>query len=122
VVFEGAINQDRIRDFYAAADAFCLSSFAEGLPVVLMEAMAMELPCVTTHIAGIPELIRNGVDGFLVPPADLDALVTALARLMDDAELREQIGKSGRARVAEHFDLRRSVERLARIFAERVQG
>jgi glycosyltransferase involved in cell wall biosynthesis len=52
----------------------------------------------------------------------LDALVTALARLMDDAELREQIGKSGRARVAEHFDLRRSVERLARIFAERVQG
>jgi len=66
MVFEGAINQDRIRDFYAAADAFCLPSFAEGLPVVLMEAMAMELPCVTTQIAGIPELIRDGVDGLLV--------------------------------------------------------
>ena len=122
VVFEGAINQDRIRDFYAAADAFCLPSFAEGLPVVLMEAMAMELPCVTTHIAGIPELIRDGADGFLVPPSDLDALATALARLMDDPELRQRMGKSGRARVVEHFDLRRSVERLARIFAERVQG
>jgi glycosyltransferase involved in cell wall biosynthesis len=122
VIFEGAINQDRIRGFYAAADAFCLPSFAEGLPVVLMEAMAMKLPCVTTHIAGIPELIRDGEDGLLVPPSDLDALVTALARLMDDAELRERIGKSGRARVVEHFDLRRSVERLARIFAERVQG
>ena len=122
VIFEGAINQDRIRDFYAAADAFCLPSFAEGLPVVLMEAMAMELPCVTTHIAGIPELIRDGVDGLLVPPSDRDALVTALARLMDDAELRQRMGKSGRARVVEHYDLRRSVERLARIFAERVQG
>jgi glycosyltransferase involved in cell wall biosynthesis len=122
VVFVGAIDQDRIRDFYATADAFCLPSFAEGVPVVLMEAMAMEIPCVTTHIAGIPELIRDGVDGLLVPPSDLEALVTALARLMDDAELREQIGKSGRARVVEHFDLRRSVERLAAIFAERVQG
>jgi glycosyltransferase involved in cell wall biosynthesis len=122
VIFEGAVNQDRIRDFYAAADAFCLPSFAEGLPVVLMEAMAMELPCATTHIAGIPELIRDGVDGLLVPPSDRDALVTALARLMDDAELRQRMGKSGRARVVEHYDLRRSVERLARIFAERVQG
>jgi glycosyltransferase involved in cell wall biosynthesis len=122
VIFEGAINQDRIRGFYAAADAFCLPSFAEGLPVVLMEAMAMKLPCVTTHIAGIPELIRDGEDGLLVPPSDLDALVTALARLMDDAELRQRMERSGRARVVDDFDLRRSVERLARIFAERVQG
>jgi glycosyltransferase involved in cell wall biosynthesis len=122
VVFEGAINQDRIRDFYATAEVFCLPSFAEGLPVVLMEAMAMELPCVTTQIAGIPELIRDGVDGLLVPPSDLDALVKALARLMDHAELREQIGKSGRARVVEHYDLRRSVERLATIFVERLKG
>ena len=121
VVFEGAINQDRIRDFYAAADAFCLPSFAEGLPVVLMEAMAMEIPCVTTHIAGIPELIRDGEDGLLVPPSDMDALVKALASLMDDTELRQRLGKSGRARVREHYDLRRSVERLAAIFAERVQ-
>ena len=122
VVFEGAINQDRIRDFYAAADAFCLPSFAEGLPVVLMEAMAMEIPCVATHIAGIPELIRDGEDGLLVPPSDVDALVKALARLMDDGELRRRMGKSGRARVVEHYDLRRNVERLAAIFAERVQG
>jgi colanic acid/amylovoran biosynthesis glycosyltransferase len=122
IVFEGGINQDRIRDFYAAADAFCLPSFAEGLPVVLMEAMAMEIPCVTTFIAGIPELIRDGEDGLLVPASDLDALVTALASLMDDAELRQRIGKSGRARVVENYDLRRNVERLAAIFAERVQG
>jgi len=100
---------------------FCLPSFAEGLPEALTEAMAMELPCVTTCIAGIPELIRDGVDGLLAPPSDQDALMTALARLMDHANLRQRIGKSGRARVVEHFDLRRNVERLARIFAERVQ-
>jgi glycosyltransferase involved in cell wall biosynthesis len=122
VVFEGAVNQDRIRDFYAAADVFCLPSFAEGVPVVLMEAMAMEIPCVTTHIAGVPELICDGVDGVLVAPSDLDALVGALARLMDDAALRERLGKSGRARVEELYDLQRSVKRLAGIFAERVKS
>jgi glycosyltransferase involved in cell wall biosynthesis len=121
VVLEGAINQDRIREFYATADVFCLPSFAEGLPVVLMEAMAMEIPCVTTHITGVPELIRDGVDGLLVAPSNTDALVTALARLMDDAELRQQIGKSGRARVIERYDLQRNVEKLAAIFAERAR-
>ncbi|MGC9225157.1 MAG: glycosyltransferase family 4 protein [Terracidiphilus sp.] len=122
IVFEGAINQDRIREFYAAADAFCLPSFAEGLPVVLMEAMAMELPCVATHIAGVPELMRDGVDGLLVPPSDVEALAKALARLMDDATLRRQIASNGRARVAADYDLRRSVSRLAGIFTERVKG
>lgn len=121
IVFEGAINQDRILDFYAEADAFCLPSFAEGLPVVLMEAMAMEIPCVTTHIAGIPELIRDGEDGLLVPPSDVDALAKALARLMNDAELRQRIGKNGRVQVRNRYDLRSNVERLARIFEERMQ-
>lgn len=54
VIFEGPVNQDRIREFYARADIFCLPSFAEGVPVVLMEAMAMEIPCVTTEITGSP--------------------------------------------------------------------
>lgn len=121
IVFEGAINHDRIREFYAAADAFCLPSFAEGLPVVLMEAMSMELPCVTTQIAGVPELIRDGVEGLLVPPSDVEALAKALARLMDDAELRRQIASNGRARVVADYDLRHSVARLAGIFTERVK-
>ncbi len=121
VVFEGAVNQDHIRALYATADAFCIPSFAEGIPVVLMEAMAMGIPCVTTHITGIPELIRNGVDGLLVAPSDLDGLVAALARLMDDPALRERLAASGRERVAEHYDLRKNVERLAGIFAEQIQ-
>jgi len=122
VVFEGAVNHDRIRALYEAADVFCIPSFAEGIPIVLMEAMAMELPCVTTHITGIPELIRTGVDGLLVAPSDLDGLTEALAKLVDDAELRERLGKSGRARVLEQYNLGRNMGKLAEIFAERVKS
>jgi len=121
VVFAGAMNQDRIRSFYAVADLFCLPSFAEGLPVVLMEAMAMGIPCVSTQITGIPELIRNGIDGLLVPPSDLEALVGALARLIDDAALRERFARSGRKRILKQYDLHRNVRELAGHFAERVK-
>ena len=116
------MNQDRIRTFYAVADLFCLPSFAEGLPVVLMEAMAMGIPCVSTQITGIPELIRNGTDGLLVAPSDLDALVEALAKLMDDAALRERFSRNGRKRILQQYDLRRNVKELARHFAERVKS
>jgi glycosyltransferase involved in cell wall biosynthesis len=69
VLFEGPVDQDGICALYAKADLFCIPSFAEGIPCVLMEAMAMEIPCVTTHITGIPELIRDGIDGLLVAPS-----------------------------------------------------
>jgi glycosyltransferase involved in cell wall biosynthesis len=120
IVFEGAVNQDRIRGFYQTADLFCLPSFAEGLPVVLMEAMAMELPCVSTHITGIPELIRNEVDGLLIPASDLDALTEALAHLMADPALRARLASSGRARILEHYNLASNVEKLSRVFIEKL--
>ena len=120
VVFEGAVNQDRIRAFYETADVFALASFAEGIPVVLMEAMAMAIPCVTTYITGIPELIRNGVDGLLVAPSDDEELADALARLMDDAELRRRLGGNGRERVLNNYNLERNIERLGKIFRRRL--
>jgi colanic acid/amylovoran biosynthesis glycosyltransferase len=120
VTFEGAVSQDRIREFYAAADCFCIPSFAEGIPVVLMEAMAMEVACVTTHITGIPELIRDRVDGLLVAPSDLDGLVNALISLIDDPQLRRAVAAGGRKRVLQHFDLAANVEALARVFKSRV--
>jgi glycosyltransferase involved in cell wall biosynthesis len=67
-------------------------------------------------------MIRDGVDGLLVPPADLDALTAALARLIDDAKLRKKIGKSGRKRVVEQYNLRTNVQRLATIFSEHVKN
>jgi glycosyltransferase involved in cell wall biosynthesis len=121
VVFEGAVNQDRIGSIYATADVFCLPSFAEGLPVVLMEAMSMQIPCISTSIAGIPELIRNGIDGLLVAPSHLEVLVEALAILMDKPQFAARLAESGRAHVLEYFDLARNVEELAAVFSERVQ-
>jgi glycosyltransferase involved in cell wall biosynthesis len=121
VAFEGAVNQDRIRSLYAAADLFALASFAEGLPVVLMEAMAMEIPCISTQITGIPELIRNGVDGELVAPSDLEELAEAIRRLMDDPAQRARMTKSGRARVLERYDLKTNAGKLADLFTERIK-
>jgi colanic acid/amylovoran biosynthesis glycosyltransferase len=116
VIFEGAVNQDHIRDLYATADIFALASFAEGIPVVLMEAMAMEIPCISTSITGIPELIRDSIDGLLVAPSDVDALSSAITRLMDDGELRNRLGAAGRRRVLDKYNLRRNIVRLGEVF------
>jgi colanic acid/amylovoran biosynthesis glycosyltransferase len=116
VTFAGAINQDQIRPLYASADAFVLASFAEGVPVVLMEAMAMQIPCVATWIAGIPELIREGRDGLLVAPGSADDLADAIARLMDDDQLRCSLGRAGRLRVIDKYDLKSNVAALGRVF------
>jgi glycosyltransferase involved in cell wall biosynthesis len=120
VHFMGSVNQDHIRSLYEQADVFALASFAEGIPVVLMEAMAMEIPCISTRIAGIAELIESGVDGLLVAPSDVDGLATAIATLMDDPMLRERLGKAGRVRVQREYELDTSVERLAELLCRRL--
>ncbi|HEX4211166.1 MAG TPA: glycosyltransferase family 4 protein [Candidatus Binataceae bacterium] len=120
ITFEGNVNQDRIGLFYREADAFVLASFAEGIPVVLMEAMAMELPCVSTMIAGIPELIRDGIDGLLVMPSDERGLAEAIERLIDDEALRRRLGQAGRRRVAEKYDLNTNMKLLAQVFRKRL--
>ena len=115
VHWEGAVGQDRIREFYAECDVFCLPSFAEGIPIVLMEAMAMEVPVVANAITGIVELVEDGVSGFLVRPGRVDELTDALARLLRDPGLRTSMGRAGRAKVAEEYDLERNVAALARL-------
>jgi glycosyltransferase involved in cell wall biosynthesis len=116
VIFHGFTPQDKLDELYRRADIFALASFAEGLPGVLMEAMAMEIPCVSTGITGVPELIRDGIDGLLVPPSDAAALAGAIGTLVDDPALRLRIGKAGRRRVLERFDLETNARHLASIF------
>jgi len=116
VCFEGAVGQDDIARYYREADVFCLPSFAEGLPVVLMEAMATGRPVVATRITGIPELVDDGVSGFLVAPGSVEQLVGALERLAASRELREQMGLAGRQKVVEAFDARRCAGQVADIF------
>jgi glycosyltransferase involved in cell wall biosynthesis len=122
VVFEGNLNQDRLRAVYRESDAFMLSSFGEGLPVVLIEAMAMEIPCIATWIAGVPELIRDGVDGLLVAPGDVESLSRAIVRLMSDAELQRRLGQSGRQRILEGYEVTVNVRRLGEVFSRRLAG
>jgi len=122
VVFEGLLNQDQLRQLYRESDAMVLASFAEGVPVALMEAMAMEIPCVTTWITGVPELIENMQDGILVAPGDEHALAAAIGRLIDDPELRLRLGRAGRVKVLEKYDLNRNGARLAEIFTRRLAG
>jgi colanic acid/amylovoran biosynthesis glycosyltransferase len=114
----GAVGQDEIRRHYAEADAFCLPSFAEGVPVVLMEAMATALPVVATRIAGIPELIEDGESGLLVAPARSDELADALTRLAGSPELRSQLGQRGRRAVIDGYDAGRWARALADLLVE----
>jgi glycosyltransferase involved in cell wall biosynthesis len=116
--FAGAVGQDEIRSHFGDADIFCLPSFAEGVPVVLMEAMASGLPVVTTAVAGVPELVEDGVSGLFVRPARSDDLRDALGRLAGDADLRRRMGEAGRHAVQTRFASGPSAESLRAIFAE----
>ena len=120
VTIHGWVTQADLDALYSGADAFVLASFAEGLPGVLMEAMAMEIPCVSTWITGVPELIRDGIDGLLTAPSDANGIAEAVARLMDDPELRLRVGKAGRQRVIDGFHLRQNAVHLAEIFSRRL--
>lgn len=101
----GAVTQRELPDLYAWADVFCLPSFAEGIPVVLMEAMATELPVISTRVAGIPELIEDGVSGRLVTPGRTDELVAALLEVAEgDRTVPRAWGVAGRAVVRDKFD------------------
>ena len=116
----GACNHDRLADYYASSDAFVMSSFLESAPVVLMEAMAMELPCVATWITGIPEIIEKDVEGLLVPPASAAAIAGAVERLIDDPEEARQLGTAARRKVLAQYHLEHNVERLVEEFRVRL--
>lgn len=117
VEFLGAVGQDDLHALYAGASVFCLPSFAEGVPVVLMEAMAMEVPVITTKIAGIPELVEDGRTGLLVAPGRADELADALERLLADPALAARLGRQGREKVVAEFDCERSAAQLYELFA-----
>ncbi|MBA2348527.1 MAG: glycosyltransferase family 4 protein [Solirubrobacterales bacterium] len=112
VTFLGAVGHDRTAALYAAADVFCLSSYAEGIPTVLMEAMAAGVPVVATDVGGVSELVDDGRSGLLVPPARADRLADALDAVLRDEELRTRLGAAGRARVRADYTRTGAVARL----------
>jgi colanic acid/amylovoran biosynthesis glycosyltransferase len=114
VTFSGAVGQDDLVGMFEDADLFVLPSFDEGVPVVLMEAMACGLPVITTRIAGIPELVADDVSGVLVPPGRVDLLVDAISRLLEDPARRARIGRQARVAVEGGFDAHVEAIKLGR--------
>jgi glycosyltransferase involved in cell wall biosynthesis len=94
------------------SDVFAMSSFLEGLPVVLMEALAMRVPVVAPSVAGIPELVEHERTGLLFAPSHWAGLEAQLARLLSDAQLRARLGEEGRRRVEDEFDSSKAVAPL----------
>lgn len=113
----GWISSAQVRDEILAARALVLPSFAEGLPVVLMEAMALGRPVVTTYVAGIPELVRDGESGWVVPAGDAEALSEAMRQcLAADPEKLAQMGARARGRALQRHSIDNEAAKLAALF------
>jgi len=117
----GWISSDQVRAEMLAARALVLPSFAEGLPVVIMEAMALRRPVLTTYVAGIPELVRHGENGWLFPAGAVDELAAALADcLAQPAEVLQRMGEAAYLRVRERHDIDTEAAKLANLFMAQV--
>jgi glycosyltransferase involved in cell wall biosynthesis len=119
-VFAG-IRRDVPR-LLAASDVFAMASRWEGLGLVFLEAMAVGLPVLSTHVSAIPEVVIQGVTGRLVPPDDVPALASGMLELAGNSELCDTWGQAGRARVREDFGLDRMVDETLAIYAEVLGG
>jgi len=120
----GPRPQDGVRDAYRRASLFTLPCVIaqdgnrDGLPTVLLEAMACGLPVVSTHLTGVPEIVDHHKNGFLVPPSSPHALARSLAILLTNPTQRQQMGQAARQKVEKEFDVRRNVAQLQRWFAQ----
>jgi glycosyltransferase involved in cell wall biosynthesis len=118
----GVVFQEKVKDYLSNAEFFvlpcvvCVDGDRDGIPNVLIEAMAMEAPVVSTRVSGIPELITHGVEGLLVPERDEKALADAMALMLDDRSTRNRMGQAGRKRVEADFDISKTSTQLGEIF------
>ena len=104
------------RPFYQAMDVFLLNSIREGLPNVVLEAMALEVPVVATRIAGVPTLVRPGQTGWLIEPGDESGLDSAIEQSMGDSDLAETYRQRASRMIAEEFSFSKRIERVASIY------
>jgi len=118
----GKLTQDDIIALYRRAAVLVVPSIIatdgdrDGLPNVILEALAMQVPVVATSVAGIPELVRDGINGFLVNPEQSDMLADRIQRILTDSKLRQNMGKNGRMTIEEDFDILKNVDRLCELF------
>jgi glycosyltransferase involved in cell wall biosynthesis len=110
--------QDDVAPYYGAFDALVLPSANEGTPVSVIEALAAETPVVATRVGGVPDVVRDGEEGYLVETGATDELADRLTRLARDPELRRRLGESGRRRVLSRYAVERLIEDVDRLYRE----
>lgn len=124
VLLPGRVYQEELRQILGQADVSVLpcvrdkSGELDGIPVALMETMAMQIPTVSTTVSGIPELIAHERNGLLTPPSDAVSLADALQRLKNDPELCRQLGQAGRETVIDEFNIYKSAEQMSMLFEQ----
>lgn len=114
VIFEG--ERSDMQGVYASFDVFVLASLTEGMPMVVLEAMAARLPVVATRVGAIPQLIPDASFGILVEPGNAEALAEGIGTLLRDAALREHVGQNAQDRVQQFFSSARMAERYVEIY------
>jgi len=114
VYFSGRLEE--VRQSLAAMDIYLMTSDFEGLPIALLEAMSMGLPVVASRVGGIPEVITDGVEGFLAEQEDLDSLHRHLTTLVESLPLRTEVGRAARERVVSKFSIERMVGELEEVY------
>jgi glycosyltransferase involved in cell wall biosynthesis len=118
VVFAGFVGQDDLPRYYGSADVFCLSSASEGVPVVLMEAMASGVPVVAPRLPGVEELVEDERAGLLFEPGDAEGLARSVERLGSDPRLVDRLTAAARAKVEAEFRVERSAADLEQLFLD----
>jgi glycosyltransferase involved in cell wall biosynthesis len=108
--------QSEIAGYYRLFDAFVLPSVNEGTPVSAIESLASGTPVVANRVGGVPDVVRDGVDGFLVEPGDIEGAAARLAELAGDPELRARLGEAGRSRVFDRYAVARLVDDVDRLY------
>lgn len=101
--YQGWVNGEKKEKLLNLADAYILPSYNEGLPISILEAMSYGLPTISTRVGGIPEIITDGVNGYLIIPGDKDAIYASIKKLLDNPELAKQMGAKSQERVKEHL-------------------
>lgn len=114
--FKGWVTNSLKHDLLCESDIFVLPSYNEGMPMSVLEAMAYGIPVIATTVGGIPEIINNGVNGFLIHIGDIIALADKLEILLLNKDFAKQIGQAGRQTVQQKFDLNKSIEKLIKIY------
>jgi glycosyltransferase involved in cell wall biosynthesis len=116
VSFAGPLRgMDKIEAF-SRAWCFVLPSYAEGMPISIIEAFAAGLPVISTTVGGIPELVTDGINGYICEPGDVDTMASKLALIMERSKVRNRIGKTNRDKVQVEFSMEVCADRVAAVY------